>query len=194
MVAVLSVTTATFAIIALSFHNQKIISRLGIDASLMYIDNPQFNGKLHLLKYEICYCDHFVGVRSQRWARRTVWSVAGSGPASLAARLPSTWRSLRIPGMIVLTTGLLRMKRKAISGMVVPGGSRGLRRSACSTLAFRFSGTKYVLRQSPCGHLLSRVNVPVRLPSSKGTRAITATSISWQAADSSSSGFWSKML
>jgi hypothetical protein len=50
--------------------------------------------------------------------------------------------SLRIPGMVVLTVGLLKMKRSAISGMVMPSGTSGLSASACSTLASRFSGTK----------------------------------------------------
>jgi hypothetical protein len=48
----------------------------------------------------------------------------------------------RMPGMMVLTSGLFRMKRMAISGIVIPLGMSGLRRSARSTLACRFSGTK----------------------------------------------------
>jgi len=44
-----------------------------------------------------------------------------------------------------------------------------------------------VLRQSFAGHLLSSVSVPVREPSSKGTRAMTAAFFSWQAGKSSSS-------
>ena len=38
---------------------------------------------------------------------------------SLAARLDRTFGSLRMPGMMVPTSGLLRMKRRAISGMVM---------------------------------------------------------------------------
>ena len=44
------------------------------------------------------------------------------------------------------------------------------------------------------GQVLSRVSVPVSVPSSKGTRAITATPSSSQSGKSSSSGAWSKML
>jgi hypothetical protein len=44
--------------------------------------------------------------------------------------------------MIVLTAGLLRIKRKAISGMVMSPGIRVFNLSACSTLDFKFSGTK----------------------------------------------------
>jgi hypothetical protein len=47
-----------------------------------------------------------------------------------------------MPGMTVLTAGLLRMKRRAISGIVASSGTSGLRRSARSTLALKFSGTK----------------------------------------------------
>ena len=47
-----------------------------------------------------------------------------------------------IPGMMVLTVGFARMKRSAISGIVIPVGTSGLRASARSTLAWRFSGTK----------------------------------------------------
>src|SRR5947199_6636757 len=43
-------------------------------------------------------------------------------------------------------------------------------------------------------HVLLSVSVPVSEPSSKGTRAMTATSFSRHAGKSSSSGFWSKML
>ena len=97
--------------------------------------------------------------------------------------------------MIVLTVGLLRMKRIAISGIVRPArAATGFKASARSTLGIRFSGTKYVLRQSPSGQRLSTLSVPVSVPSSKGTRAMTATFISAQAGNNSSSGFWSKML
>ena len=86
------------------------------------------------------YWLHLVGVRSQRCLRSSAWSWAGSGPLSLAARLASTCWRLRMPGMMVLTSLLLRMKRRAISGMVMPSGSSGFSASACSTLVFRFSG------------------------------------------------------
>jgi hypothetical protein len=42
--------------------------------------------------------------------------------------------------------------------------------------------------------VVSAVSVPVRLPSSNSTRAITATLRRWHATNSSSSGAWSKML
>src|SRR5258706_7079637 len=88
------------------------------------------------------YWLHFVGVRSQRCLRSCAWSGAARGPLPLAARLDSTLRSLRMPGMMVLTSELLRIKRRAISGIVEPAGTRGLRASARGTLALRFSGTK----------------------------------------------------
>ena len=53
-----------------------------------------------------------VGVRSQRCLRSSVWSSPGSGPLALAAILDSTFLSLRMPGMIVATSLLLRMKRE----------------------------------------------------------------------------------
>ena len=76
----------------------------------------------------------------------------------------------------------------ASSGRVVSGGNSCLSFSARSMLGIRFSGTKYMLRQSPSGHLLSLVRVPVSVPSSNGTRAMTATSISAHAGNNSSSG------
>ena len=99
-----------------------------------------------------------------------------------------------MPGITVLTSGFERMKRRAISGIVIPAGTSGLSASAWATDALRFSGTKYVLRQSSAGQVESSVSVPVRLPSSSGTRAMTATPFSRQAGKSSSSGAWSKML
>ena len=44
--------------------------------------------------------------------------------------------------MIVLTAGSFRIKRIAISGIVIPSGISGRSASARPTLAFRFSGTK----------------------------------------------------
>ena len=63
------------------------------------------------------------------------------------------------------------MKRNAISGIVMRRGRSGFSASACSTLSLRFSGTKYVFLQSPAGHCVSRVNVPVKDPSSNAGRA-----------------------
>ncbi len=67
---------------------------------------------------------------------------AGSGPEFPALMFASTFFSFRIPGMIVPTSGLFKIKRSAISAIVLPVGISGRSASACSTLAFRFSGTK----------------------------------------------------
>src|SRR5262245_56825878 len=83
-----------------------------------------------------------VGWRTQRCLRSSVWSAAGSGPLSLEAMLASTFLILRMPGMIVATSGLFRMKRSAISAMSDTAGTSGFSASACSTLVPRFSGTK----------------------------------------------------
>ena len=56
------------------------------------------------------------------------------------------------------------------------------------------AGVKYMFRQSPSGQCESGVSVPVRLPSSNGTRAMSAMPCSRQYGNSSSSGDWSKML
>ena len=47
-----------------------------------------------------------------------------------------------LPGMTVLTSGLLRMKRRAICAMELPAGTSGRSASAWATLFFKFSGTK----------------------------------------------------
>ena len=52
----------------------------------------------------------------------------------------------------------------------------------------------YLGRGGPYVQQLSFVRVPVSVPSSNGTRAITATSCSRQAGKRASSGFWSKRL
>src|SRR5260221_126875 len=83
-----------------------------------------------------------VGLRSQRWAGSCLWRGAGRGPWVLAAMLASTLRRLRMPGMMVLTSGLLRMKRNAIWDMELSAGTSGRSASAWATLFFRFSGTK----------------------------------------------------
>src|SRR5438309_1447408 len=88
----------------------------------------------------------------------------------------------------------IQRDRSAICAMELPAGTSGRSASARATLFFKFSGTKYVLRQSPFGHLLSTVSVPVSVPSSNGTRAIMATFFMRQMGRSASSGFWSKML
>jgi len=58
-------------------------------------------------------------------------------------------------GMVVYTVGSSRIHRRASSGILIPGGIKGRRAAAQSTLADRFSGTKYVLRQSPSGQRVS---------------------------------------
>ena len=114
--------------------------------------------------------------------------------SSLAAMLDFTCAGFRISGMIVVTSGLARMKRNAMSGSDEPCGTSGFSASARATDGIRFSGTKSLRRQSPLGQVESFVSVPVSEPSSNGTRAITPMSSSRQSGNSSSSGAWSKML
>src|SRR5690606_23950008 len=78
--------------------------------------------------------DHSVGSRSQRCDRSSARSSSVSPPASLVARLARTWATLRIPGITVSISGLLRMKRRAISGRVMPGGRTFFSASARATL------------------------------------------------------------
>jgi len=54
----------------------------------------------------------------------------------------SVFFSFRIPGMMVLTSALDKMKRNAISGIVISAGIIGRKASARSTLAVRSLGTK----------------------------------------------------
>jgi len=63
-----------------------------------------------------------------------------------------------MPGITVLTISCIIMKHKAMSDMVVPPGTNGLRRSARSTLGTRFSLQKEVLHQSPSGQRLCCVS------------------------------------
>src|SRR5947207_15201609 len=85
---------------------------------------------------------HFVGLRSQRCLRNSACNSPGSGPLSLAAAFASTFWIFRMPGMIVLTSGLCKINRSAISAIVEFAGIKGFSASACSTLRRRFSGTK----------------------------------------------------
>ncbi len=88
------------------------------------------------------YWLQLVGRRSQRCLRSSARSSGGSGPASLTAVFASTFSVLRIPGMTVPTSGFERMNRRAISAMVMPGGTSGFRASARATDEIRFSETK----------------------------------------------------
>src|SRR5205823_13999242 len=96
--------------------------------------------------------------------------------------------------IVVLTIGLERMKRSAISGKLILGGKTALSFSTRGMVFERFSGPKYLERQSSAGNFVSKVIFPPRLPSSSGTRAITPMFNFLQAGNSSSSGDWSKML
>src|SRR5882724_4844229 len=153
----------------------------------------------------------FRELRSQRCLRNSTSRSAGkyaeaysdNAPRSLTARFASTLRVLRIPGIVVLTSGLLKMNRSANSGSVIPpfailscadSGNNGFSASTRFKVSCNFPPEKYELRQSPSAHLLEAVSVPVSEPSSNGTRAITATFFSRPAGNNSSSGFWSKML
>src|SRR5215472_3923187 len=102
---------------------------------------------------DVAYCDQFVGLRSHRCARSFLCKSSGRGPAFPAATFASTFFSLRIPGIIVLTLGLFKINRNAISAIVLPAGTNGRSASACATLDFRFSGTKGVapVLRRPCG-------------------------------------------
>src|SRR4029077_20315953 len=51
---------------------------------------------------------------SHRWVLSASTRRGGHGSLSLAARLRSTWRGLRMPGIVVLTSGCSRMNRSAI--------------------------------------------------------------------------------
>jgi len=135
------------------------------------------------------HCDHDVGFRSQRCSRNFFRNSTGSAPSPLAAQFASTFFTFLIPGIVVLTSEQLKINRNAISGIVLPAGTNGRSASACATLDFRFSGTKYVLRQSFAGHFEAIVSVPVNVPSSNGTRAITAAFFNRQTGNSASSGF-----
>ena len=53
--------------------------------------------------------------------------------------------------MVVLTTGLARMKRSAISGRVMLDGTTSFSFSTRGMVAFRFSGPKYFALQSLSG-------------------------------------------
>src|SRR4051794_8539838 len=114
--------------------------------------------------------------RSHRCWRRASRSRGARPSPSLTPRLRSTCRSRRIPGITVLMAGCSRMKRSASSGRSIPSGTSGSSRSTRVRVASRCSLLEYKLRQSPSGHVDVLVNVPVRLPSSNGTRAITAMS------------------
>src|SRR5258705_13071120 len=59
------------------------------------------------------HCDHDFGFLSQRYWRNSAISSSDNRSPSLAAIFESTCDSLRMPGIIVLTSLLLRMKRSA---------------------------------------------------------------------------------
>ena len=91
----------------------------------------------------------------------------------------STCRSLRMPGITVLTAGCCRMCRSASSGIVMPCGTTGRSRSTRSSVGREVLGREVdVAEVSRPASATPRVSVPVRLPSSNGTRAMTAMSFS----------------
>src|SRR3989344_4302272 len=102
--------------------------------------------------------------------------------------LDSTCATFRIPGIVVLTSEFERINRSASSVKFIFSGNVSLSKLILLRVSFRFSGVKYELRQSPFDHELSNVSVPVRDPSSKGTRAITAIFFSLQRGNNLSSG------
>ena len=99
-----------------------------------------------------------------------------------------------MPGMIVETVGFGRIQRRASSGIVMPAGTSGPQRLGAIDAGLEVLGDEVVFRQSPSGQRVCLVSVPVSVPSSNGTRAITPMFSSRQSGNSSSSGAWSKML
>ena len=87
-----------------------------------------------------------------------------------------------MPGNDRRHIGLERMNRRAISGSVMPAGSSGLRASARSTReqVFRHEVGVPPVALRPATVLVS---VPVSVPSSNGTRAMTATFSSRQSGE-----------
>ncbi len=110
------------------------------------------------------------------------------GTPSLHFVFAKTLRCFRMPGIIVPTVLFSRINLKARVAISESSGIKGRNKSARSALAFRFSATKYVPLQSPSGKVDSRVIEPVSVPSSKGTRAITAISLASQNGKRRSSG------
>ncbi len=124
----------------------------------------------------------------QRWLFSPAITFWCNGLPSLTLRFASTCSSFRIPGMTVDTAGCMRIWRNASSGIVMPSGTDARMRSTRSSVSPSLSGAKYTLRKSPSGQRAPGTNVPVRLPSSKGTLAMTAICFSRHAGKSSSSG------
>src|SRR6516225_5794037 len=85
------------------------------------------------------YCDHCVGVLSHRCFFNSPDNSFERPFPSDAAVFASTFLTLRMPGMIVLTSGLDKINRNASSGMDIPEGMSGFNLFARSTLAFKFS-------------------------------------------------------
>src|SRR5262245_65071502 len=56
----------------------------------------------------------------------------------------------------------------------IPSGTSGFKRPTRLSVGGSASRLKYTFRKSPCGHVESGASVPVRLPSSNGTRAMIA--------------------
>src|ERR1700691_5281246 len=96
----------------------------------------------------VAQSDHGCGARSQRWPFNFCNKVESNGPASLIARFCSTWSAFRIPAIVVLTAGLERIKRKASDGRLIPAGRAVFSFSIRSTVFAKFSGPKYLARQS----------------------------------------------
>src|SRR5215813_787957 len=97
------------------------------------------DGRLNALQGPLRQSDHGAGSRSQRCFRSSCISAAGSGTWSPAAMLARTCVVFRIPGIAVATRGLLRMKRNAISGSVMPWGTISLSASMRRKVSGRFS-------------------------------------------------------
>jgi hypothetical protein len=102
-----------------------------------------FQAKVHVVSFFPVECTGATPLGRSRLSGRDVSTTL----IPAASPYPYLIRGYRCPiyycdHSVVLTVGLLKMKRSAISGRVIPCGTSGLSASARSTLAARFSGTK----------------------------------------------------
>jgi len=120
----------------------------------------------------------------------------GGGPGCWRQYWLRTLRRLAHAGNDGAYVGIVEdeAQRHLGQGVVRERGKRAAKRFGAGDTAFQIFRDKVSVAQSPFGQVLSTVSVPVSVPSSNGTRAMTATSFMRQMGKSASSGFWSKML
>ena len=123
------------------------------------------------------HCDQAVGVRSHRCGRSRSIISGGSGPASPRRCSLAHASAFRIPGITTRRPGSTRMNRSASSGIVDPVGHerlesrrRARRRARGSRARSRCSASR------PRATCVSSSACRSAIPSSNGTRAMTATS------------------